>query len=355
MKLKQLVNNNIIRFPPNQKFIYESLIYETIMGSFAYGVSNDISDCDIYGVTIPRKEIVFSHINGYIIGFGQQPEKFESWQQHHIKCNDTEYDFTIFSIVKYFQLCMDNNPNVIDSLFTPIKCVTHIEKVGQHLRDNRKLFLSKKSYHTCRGYAFQQLHKLKTKYKEELKELLELEDELSIPHTTSFGSLCNEMDSRETFNIVCILPHLTINDLKKYYRCYDDTIKGGKRRETTKILGMDPKFAYHIVRLLDESEQILTTGDLILDNNTKILKSVRNGEWSIERIEHWFQNKQIQLEQLYIDSTTVPYKANESSIKKLLLECLEEYYGSLDNLITMPDMNKNLINDLEQLIFKYKQ
>jgi hypothetical protein len=29
------------------------------------------------------------------------------------------WDFQIFGIVKFFQLAMENNPNVVDALFTP--------------------------------------------------------------------------------------------------------------------------------------------------------------------------------------------------------------------------------------------
>jgi len=68
--------------PPS--WMENNVVYETIMGSVAYGVSDDTSDMDIYGIVIPPKRIVFPHTNGYIHGF-DNPVNFESYQQHHIK------------------------------------------------------------------------------------------------------------------------------------------------------------------------------------------------------------------------------------------------------------------------------
>lgn len=68
--------------PPN--FVPESIQYEVITGSVAYGVSTDMSDMDICGFCIPPKRLVFPHTAGHIPGFGRQQEKFEQYIQHHI-------------------------------------------------------------------------------------------------------------------------------------------------------------------------------------------------------------------------------------------------------------------------------
>ena len=41
----------------------------------------------------------------------------------------------------------------------------------------------------------------------------------------------------------------------------------GRRLATVEAHGMDVKFAYHVIRLISEVEQILTTGDLDLEAN----------------------------------------------------------------------------------------
>lgn len=150
---------NLIR-PP--KWLPPNIHYEVISGSISYGVSSDTSDMDVVGFCIPPKEDIFPHLKGEIPGFGTQIQRFNVWQEHHIFDKETnkEYDFTIYSIVKFFQLVMENNPNMVDTLFTPQRCVLFCSPVAQIVRDNRKMFLHKGSYHKFRGYAYSSLHKL---------------------------------------------------------------------------------------------------------------------------------------------------------------------------------------------------
>jgi predicted nucleotidyltransferase len=157
------------------------------MGSVAYGVAGDSSDTDIYGFCIPLRETVFPHLAGEIAGFGRQKKGFEQYQQHGIVCKDSgkTYDITIYNIVKYFSLCMENNPNMIDSLFTPINCVLHTTQIGNMVRDARKDFLHKGSWPKFKGYAWSQLAKLKTKCPEGLEEIKAFERKHNIdPHIT---------------------------------------------------------------------------------------------------------------------------------------------------------------------------
>ena len=39
--------------------VRDGIQYEIVMGSIAYGVSNDNSDMDVYGFSIPPKEVIF--------------------------------------------------------------------------------------------------------------------------------------------------------------------------------------------------------------------------------------------------------------------------------------------------------
>jgi hypothetical protein len=74
-----------------------------------------------------------------------------------------EYDFAVYGVVKYFQLCMDNNPNMIDSLFVPRNCVLHSTEVGEMIRENRRMFLHKGAWHKFKGYAYAQASKIRNK------------------------------------------------------------------------------------------------------------------------------------------------------------------------------------------------
>jgi predicted nucleotidyltransferase len=140
--LDRLSSTGLLTAP---KWLTSNCAYLTIMGSDAFGISDGVSDLDIYGFCVPPKYLVFPHLNGEIAGFGQKTEPFNQWQQHHIKSpdRDIEYDFTVYGIVRYMQLCMDNNPNVIDSLFSPRRCVLHSTAIAEHIRERRKELLHK--------------------------------------------------------------------------------------------------------------------------------------------------------------------------------------------------------------------
>ena len=137
------VNARELIRPPS--WLADNVAYETIMGSEAYGVSSDSSDRDIYGFAIPPRDVVFPHLAGELVGFGRQHHRFDQFQEHHIMDVGAEiqYDIQIFSIVKFFSLLMENNPNIVDSVFTPTECVIHCTAVGNMVRENRKLFLHK--------------------------------------------------------------------------------------------------------------------------------------------------------------------------------------------------------------------
>lgn len=269
--------------PPN--WVAENTQYLTIMGSVAYGVSNDTSDMDLYGFTIPPKDMVFPHLRGEIPGFGRQIQRFEQFQKHHVVLEDPrgekhnrEVDMSVYSIVKYFQLCMMCNPNMIDSMFTPERCVLVNTKIGRIMRDNRKLFLSKKAWHSFKGYAYAQLRKATTKKPE------------------------------------------------------------GKRVETVEKYGWDVKFGYHVVRLVLEVEQILRDCDLELDRKDarEHMKAVRAGEYSLEDIKKWFYDREVSLGKLY-DSSPLRHSPDEGAIKQVLLNCLEEHFGSLSAVVPNTD------------------
>jgi uncharacterized protein len=277
--LQRLADRGLVK-PP--RWLTANVQYETIMGSVAYGVSSDTSDVDVYAWAIPPKEDIFPHLRGEIPGFGHQRKRFEQFQDHHVRDPDAlgghgrTYDLTVFGIVKFFALAMDSNPNVLDSLFTPATCVLHSTRVGNLVREHRRLFLHRGAWPKFKGYAYSQLHKL------------------AIKEPT------------------------------------------GKRKEMVAAHGYDTKFAYHVVRLLGEVEQIIVEGDIDLQRDNERLKAIRRGEWTEARLRQWAADKEADLERAYAASQ-LPPKPDEDKLKELLLNCLEEHYGTLEGCLVRPD------------------
>ena len=268
--------------PPS--FLPDSVQYEVITGSVAYGCSSDTSDMDIVGFCIPNKDMIFPHLKGEIEGFGRQKQKFEQYQQHGVSDPSAlsgkgrVYDLTIYSIVKYFQLVMENNPNMLDTLFCPQRCILTMTTVAGMVREKRKMFLHRGAWHKHKGYAFSQLNKIKNR----------------TPDSDS------------------------------------------KRGKVVAEFGYDTKYALHLVRLMSNVEQILIEGDLDIEKDREMLKAIRRGEWSLEQVQSYFDSKERDLESLYT-SSKLPHSPDEPSVKNLLLDCLEQHFGSLSGVVVRED------------------
>src|SRR5262249_20021135 len=124
---------------------------------------------------------------------------------------------------------------------------------------------------------------------------------------------------------------------------------GSKRAALVEKYGFDSKFAYHIVRLLNEAEMILLEGDLDLQRNREQLKSIRRGEWTQQQILDYFEKKRIDLETARTKSP-LPPGPDEAAIRDLLLRCLEAHYGSLDKCVTVPGRAEGLLRQIRELI-----
>lgn len=268
-------NKNFIPQELDKPKFFETVGYSylTTMGSRAYGTETPESDYDFYGFTVPPLEIIFPHLNGYIQGFGRTYSPFEQYQQQHVSHPVYgEVDFSIYNIVKYFHLVMLGNPNMVDSLFVNDESILFMDEVGKLVRDNRKLFLSQKMYHTFKGMAYSHLSRIKSGH-----------------------------------------------------------IKEG-RIEKSKELGLDydVKDAYHTLRMLLQLLEVLETGELHLKANSIFLNDVRSGKYTLQYIMDMFDDMLGLAEQLVnSNQCAVPYSPDEKKLKNLLINCIEIKYGSL--------------------------
>jgi predicted nucleotidyltransferase len=275
-------------------FLLNNVQYEVIMGSIAYGVAEDDSDMDVYGFAMPPKDDLFPHLRGEVAGFDDLQPRFTQFQQHGIHDRAAmggkgrEYDITLYSISRYFRLLADNNPNIIDSLFVPRHCVLHSTAIAEMVRERRQLFLHKGVWAKFKGYAYGQMHKIRTKQPE------------------------------------------------------------GGRREMVEQHGYDVKFAYHVVRLLNEAEQLLLEGDLDLARHKEQLRAIRRGEWTLAQLEQHFSDKEKALERVYLESA-LPALPDMTLIRELLFNCLEQHYGRLD-AVARPDRASSILRQIRYLL-----
>lgn len=267
--LNRLLLRGVIS-PP--QWLTPSVDYLVVMGSEAYGCSLNKSDRDVYGFATPPLKSLFPHLTGSIPGFRPEPKLFEQWQEHHVRDPDRSitWDLTVFNIVKYVDLCAGNNPNMLDSLFVPDRCVLFASDAANHLRANRTMFLSKLCADTFRGYAKHQLLKIRKK-------------------TGHNNPVRNES----------IMKH-----------------------------GYDTKYAMHLVRLMLECKEILLEGNITIDRNASFLKEVRSGCMSLDELEKWFESTDQYLAEAE-NKSVIPHRPDRNAIRQILAECIEINHGPL--------------------------
>jgi len=325
----------------NEKWLKDKTIYLTRFGSNAYGTSTPESDLDVRGVCIaPIKE--------FRLGILNNCEQF---------IFSDPIDLTVFEITKFVKLCLNNNPSCLEILFTDESDHLFINDDGIKLLDIRELFLSKKARFTLGGYCFQQIKRLKLhkswimrgeipKPKREdfglpehnkllpQEQMLEIEGairKIIEDWTIDTTGMSNDNVIKFQNELQDILTELKINSdemdmyaarylglgdnlmeqfkkerqYKSVLRDYQNWQNWKKNRNPVRAameekFGYDGKFALHIVRLLQQCEDLLKTGKMIVKRpNAEELLSIRNGAWTFDQLMEFADKKDKELDILY--------------------------------------------------------
>lgn len=343
---------------PTQQLAESNLIYKVRSGSHAYGTNLPTSDEDFAGIFIPPIE--------YFFGL----------QSFDLLSEQSEVDRSYYSLRKFANLAVANNPNVLELLFVDNKDVQLATKSAMVLRENRFLFLSQRCQKTFVGYAKAQLHRIRTHTKwlnQELADMAILEPlviagkvtkdwiawrfgenmlkRFSDAHFYSFH-MKNEEEILELFKgsyIVCpnpedkrFLKELAPGKHLFQKHLYDEAKKkrdqyvtwmaerNPVRHETELQFGYDTKHAMHLVRLLRAGHEILTTGDLhVRRPDAAELLEIRAGKWTYEQITRYSDDMVGKIEGLTDSQFKVPSTPNVQKISSLVIQLTQEHlFGS---------------------------
>jgi len=246
-------------------------------------------------IVLPRCEHLNPQKFGFILGFDNLPNfKRKEIKGKKVDINGKLFEAEWISLIEFFvQAGLKGSPNLIEILFANREFVTVGTKMGWRLRDNRRLFLSMKTYHAFRGYACGQMHRIRQRNP--------------------------ETEDRKAM-------------VAKY--------------------GYDLKMAFHTLRLMDQIDQILTINDIDLMRNKEECKLMRNGEWGdFDRFDKEFQKRMDHLEELS-RKCNLPPQPQQGALKQLLVSILEEHYP-VDEMIQMTDeyVSAKQVNDkLDEII-----
>jgi len=298
--------------------IRDNLIVKHFAGSYAYGTSLPTSDVDFRGI------------------FVADPANIRTPFYPIREVDDqTEEDTKIYELNQFMKLCLDCNPNIIETLWVRYEEITYSSSAYELLRKAAPQLLSSKIAFTTSGYAISQLKRIKghnkwinnpqpeqapqqvdfvslvhnfttaQKFKINLRDFYE--NHRLVPYSSNTFGLY-QMNGYHPFNITS--GNLNIdyegdshalgtplyiikfnNDVyttQKEQWSHYWTWKKNRNVARSKLEeehSFDTKHAMHLVRLLRMGEEALTTGIInVYRPDAAELLSIRNGAWTYEEI-----------------------------------------------------------------------
>lgn len=333
-------------------------------GSHAYGTNTPESDLDVRGVAIAPLE--------YHLGVSKVFEQ---------RVASEPIDLVIYEFKKFVKLCLDANPNIIESLWVDESDILVQTDAARELRAHRDLFLSKRIKHTFSGYAISQLKRIKT-HRRYLLNPIEKEPirvDYDLPERKLLGT--DDMGAAEAeIRKVVDTWELDLSDLddarriylqgqiektlvercappaeeqaarllgmdsnlmeyldrerrfrtaKAEYASYQNWKKtrNQKRFELEEKFGYDCKHAAHLYRLLTMCREILTTGEVRVKRpDAEDILAIRNGAWSYDEILSFAETEDEALNEI-MKRSTLPKQPDREGVDKLCARLLLQSFA----------------------------
>ncbi|HHX68325.1 MAG TPA: nucleotidyltransferase [Gallicola sp.] len=283
-QIKQKLMNEEYNFLKDQKSLGDNIILLTIGGSHAYGTDVETSDLDIRGIALNSKKEILT-----------------------MNCDNTpivekQTDTTIYFLKQIIRLLINANPNCIEILGTKPEHLFICTEEGKLLRDNAKIFLSKKAKHSFGGYATSQLRRLQNALARDSYSQKEKEQHIlgsiqnQIEHfkmkyhqiTSKNINLYIDKSCKKDFDeeiyIDMNLEHYPLRDLRSMYSDMLNVVKNyenlNHRNNKKDELHLN-KHAMHLIRLLIVGTEILEGKGIntYREKDRDLLLKIRNGEF----------------------------------------------------------------------------
>ena len=230
----QLIKDKVIE-RLNEQFPQQNyhLICLAVTGSQAYGMNTAESDIDVMGIFLPPIPYIFG---------------VERVDQVLIDKGKYGFEGTLFSFSKWFNLMIEQNPNVMELLWhVDTNYVYRDTWYWDRLILNRGYYLSKKLKHSYAGYAWAQMQRLKK---------------------------LNEKVNQNTKRLA---------NFEKY--------------------GYDVKAASHVMRLLGTALDALIDHEIqVMRPDRQFLLAIREGKYTYEQLVEMADAKMKLIEEAYVKS-----------------------------------------------------
>lgn len=314
IKLKGLSAEQISNLLP------EGLISLCWRGSVAHGMyvpqsdPDSIDDKDVLGVYIGPLE--------HYLGFGRK-DVYERWEG--------EWDCVFYELKKFIGLLLNCNPNVLSLLWLKPNGVIYESPLGQRLRENRDIFVTKKAYRSFSGYAHDQFKKM-VSFNQAAQELMQsLEQQLTgfgiDPDSSDDGHSLRRLDGQPFIGATTEMMEVVKRYRGERRRYYSGGYMGKKRRELVRRVGYDAKNAAHLIRLLRMGIEFLTEGILHVERaDATELLDIKRGVWPLEKVKAEAERLFELAQEAYVRSP-LPPEPDHFRAELLCVEIVSDYHA----------------------------
>lgn len=346
------MNKNIVR--STEQLLASNTLVRHYAGSHAYGMALPTSDVDIRGIFCADPVNIRTP-------FFPVRETEEANQD----------DSKLFELNHFMKLCVDCNPNIIETLWVDQNDIIESSDAYQHLRQHRQNLLSTKVAHTTSGYAFAQLKRIRGHHKwisnpqpeqpPKQKDFVSMvqwfgenkmmprdftldafnKDHRLVPFghnifglyplqgysTFSADGTLNTTfeDQRSTLGAPLAIVKFNkeqYNEAKENWNNYWKwkNNRNPQRSAFEEQFGFDTKHASHLVRLLHMGYEALTEGVIKVKRpDADQLLHIRNGGWTYEQIITYADHMDQKIKEAK-EKSSLPKKPDTKLAAQLLME-----------------------------------
>jgi len=187
------------------------------------------------------------------------------------KTKDKEilWDIVYYSLPKFMRLVVKQNPSILSLLWLEEEFYITKTKFGEELIKNRSRLLSKNCYDSYRGYAWSQFKRM-TRY--------------------STGKM------------------------------------GAKRKMLVEKFGYDVKNASHLIRLLRQGIEVVSTGEIkVCRDDRELLLEIKKGKWPLKKVLDETRRLLEELDEAY-EKTPLSSRLNVEYINYLCVNIIKNFY-----------------------------
>lgn len=313
----------------------EHKILEIRVGSHLFGTSTPESDIDLYGLFMPFDEIIYG-------SYQCEEVKFDVQAKDETGRNTKDaVDHTLCEYRKFIKLAMQNNPNIMNSLFVNKENILFINEFGQNLLDKAELFPHKGCFDRFIKYADSQKHKMMIKQ----ENFTGLNEAVEVLSKEPDNNLLYKYEKTKPFtynggrHLLAGDLHLDIAlTVKDALKVLNQRIsKATNRTQLYTKYGFDVKYSGNLIQLLMEGIEILTTGRIEFPlTYRKDILDIKQGKYTAEQIIKWSEELADQARSAYSESV-LPVHPRTKEIEAFAMSEVKRYCIFQETVLKAPE------------------